>query len=303
MDKKNSSNALIYKVVYTISLIVTGVFLALLITNLVQQAPAYMEAGGGAADMMVVFYQNNGFMLALFMVLLIGLVAVKKRRENFTKVFLWAILIFGVLNLSEFVNLFYYLPSLGTSSAMDVVSIYVPTACAVAAVITLLAQWDASDKKKANIVTAICAIVAIFMAVYYSARMLVVDQGFGDVQMIRTLAGVTGLVSVTFLSILAYVITLSRKQFDMVAYAMTDDEAELVESVEDKVESAVEQFEEEILENMAREIKQEGSGSEKIVIEEETVTVDEETGDVVIESETIEIATDAGEDTDKPPQD
>ncbi len=130
-----------------------------------------------------------------------------------------------------------------------------------------------------------------------------VDQGFGDVQMIRTLAGVTGLVSVTFLSILAYVITLSRKQFDMVAYAMTDDEAELVESVEDKVESAVEQFEEEILENMAREIKQEGSGSEKIVIEEETVTVDEETGDVVIESETIEIATDAGEDTDKPPQD
>jgi lysylphosphatidylglycerol synthetase-like protein (DUF2156 family) len=303
MDKKNSGNAWIYKVAYIISLAVTGVFLALLVTNLAQQAPAYVGAGGGAADLMVMFYQNNGFMLSLFMALLIGLAAVKKRRETFAKTFLWAILIFGVLNLSELINLFYYFPSLGASSAMDVISIYAPAACAAAAVVTLLAQWDASDKKKANMVTAVCAIVAIFMTVYYSARMLVVDQGFGDVQTIRTLAGVMGLVSVTFLSVLAYVITLSRKQFDMVAYAMTGDEAELVESVEDKVESAVEQFEEEILENMAREVKQEGGDREKIVIEEEMVAADEEAGDVMIGPETAERETDAGEDRERPAQD
>ncbi len=217
---------------------------------------------GNFGDVFMSFYQNNGFTVGIFFVLLIGFFAVKTRREVFSKVCFWGVMLLALVYASEFFKMLYYFPSMNFTGAFDIVSIYAPSVCAVASITALIAQWDATDKKRLNAVAAVCAIIAIFMAVYYSARMLVFDESFGSPQMMQIFAGITGVIAMTMVSVIVYTATITRRTFDTVVYAMTNDEAELVESVEDKVETVVGQFEEEILENMASEIKKENSNAD-----------------------------------------
>lgn len=286
METKQKRNQLMaFRIVSIISIIIAALFMVLM---LVVMGLSIAGSGvvPGVGDILRYIYQNNGFLVALFLVLLICFYAAKNKRDVLSKFFFWGMLLLGMLYAAGFFNTLYYIPQMGFLSTMELCGLYAPSVCAAVSLVALLVQWESADKKITNWVSSVCSVIAACLLVFYLTRMVYIEEGFTTVDYLQVFSGIFGLVSVVLVSVNIAVVTSTRRTFDRVVYAMTDEEAMLVENVEDKVETVVEEFEEEMLDEIARRMEED---------EEEMRAVEVEVQEEIVELKTEEVESVIGE--------
>jgi len=270
---KKKGETLSFKILGWVSLCVAAVFFVLLFALLGMDFGSYGLAVP-FGDALQFFYQNNGFSFAFYFLLIIGVMAISRRREVFAKVCFWGILIFSLLYASAFVANLYYLPQVQFTVGFEFFATYVPVLCLVIALVAILSQWEAPDKQKVNLIALVTSMISIFMTAFYCLRAAIDNGATSSIQYVNIAMVVFGAATVVLINLMVYIITRSRRIFDKVIYAMTDEEADLVEGVEDRVETVVVEFEEEMLEDIAQRMNDDSDNPSKTA--EEAVEAAEE---------------------------
>ncbi len=261
-----------------VALIIAALMLVCTIFVLSQLGLIY-GAAPGFGDIMITLYNMHALLVALFVLLLIGLLAAKIRRELWVKVMTWGMLLLAVaLSTPIFTQVLSILPQAEALAGVTTICAYAPVLCVTVTLVALLAQWDSANKKAVHTVSLICWIAAAATTAVYlvqNIRQYAVGgyelSGFDYAYLIAEIAGD---IAIVLICVFAWMVTSSRRKFDRVIYAMTDEEAAVMEGVEDRIEEIADDLEEEILAGITAQ-KAEESGEKATVKEAEEVLLED----------------------------
>lgn len=249
-------------------------------------------------------YLYGGMMVACIAVLMIVVMALKNKREFFAKLFAWGTLLLAMLGSAGFFGNLAQLSSF-TSADQGIAyfATYVPYVALVVASVALIVQWDDSTRKKVNKISLVCTLVSIVMTILLISNVMAQMKSMLD--MLGTMQTVyvyqyifmiaTALVC-TLMCAFYFYVTLSRRKFDCHMIGMTDEEAEIVERIEARVDEIADEVEElategeaiieaemQIDEKTNGQVQEAAGEAEKAPEAAETVIVETE---VVIEEDT-----------------
>ncbi|MEG2202576.1 MAG: hypothetical protein RRY10_02925 [Christensenellaceae bacterium] len=222
-------------------------------------------------------YGVGAFAVVCVLVLMIALITLKNKREIVAKIFSWGVLLFTLLYTSGLYVSLLQLSSLTNLDAFNFIASYIPSIAVCVTFIAMISQWDSSDKKAVNMIALVSVMVSLFMVVFTTV------QAFGSL-MTTVPAAIYALIYSVALGIVnlfvligVFMITRSRRTFDKRVFAMSDEEAEMVEKIEDRVEEIADE-----VEDMAAEINNDRVSS---IEDAQTVIVEEE---IIIEEENVD---------------
>lgn len=260
----------------------------------------YLNSAAGASGLtlglpMILYYLYlyGGMMIACIAVLMIMVLALKNMREFFAKIFVWGTFLLAMLASAGFFGNLAQIPSFTSADqGMAYFATYVPYVALVVASIALIVQWDSNIRKKANMISLVCTLVAAAMTIMLLSnimmQMKLMLDTIGTLQTAYifqyTFMTMTA-VACTVMCVFYFYVTLNRRKFDCHMIGMTDEEAEIVERIEARVDEIAGEVEELAAEGEAI-IKAEMEIDEQIhETVEETVSAALETESVVEENE------------------
>lgn len=298
-QEQKKERLLAHRVVSIVGIVVSLIFLISFVSAIVMDSVnAGMAMPFGNA--MLQFFQSNGFNVLLIMILLVGLFVAKKSRALLAKTLMWGILLLTTLYLSAFFTYLVYLPQMPFAQGVDFFAQYTPSICAIVALVALLSNWQEPNKSKVHKIALVCSVISVLFTAYFILRILAVNY---DAQIQALAVGLCGILAIMAVSLLVCTITKSRMTFDRIVYAMTEEEALLVELAEDGAEAAVHEFEEK-LHSKTDTSKADAFIEEMISVDivEEAVEEDKTVETLVQEMETAaeELATEIEKLTDEP---
>lgn len=187
----------------------------------------------------------------------VGVLLIRSRRELFAKIFVWAMLLLAVFGSYQFVASAFLLPSVTVSEGFTVFENGAPRVLVVAVLIALIAQWDDSEKKFTNRFALLAAVVN---AIFGIIRLVNSNLSGGATYALYLVFEVAVLV---ILPLTVFFLTKGRRIFNTMIYGMTEDEAAVVEEMEDRLEEQKERYEEEAIEKIEQQIEEELRGALK----------------------------------------
>lgn len=233
-------------------------------------------------------YIIGGFALIAMVLFILFIFVAKEKRELLSKVFIWGVLLLAAMYSTAFFS--------NWSQAAANVSFYasyIPWVALTVAAVAMIACWDSNDKKRLNMIQWICLAASVVMSVFYFVGMLTAlmsTEALAIYNLVVTLAINAG---VNMFLLLLALITRSKRTFDKVIFAMSDEEAEIVERIEARVDEIADEVEEmaaegeafveakvaaEIMEEETQKA-QEQAAEEEIAIETEVVIEEDADGE------------------------
>ncbi len=272
------TNSVVKKEKLAIKLVIVllSVSIAAIIANivlLVQWGITYGVAPGLVGVTQTLF-QTSAYFVMLVLLGSLVVLFVKLRREMILKIFAWGMMLFSVVYVSPvFSQMLFILDQFEPLALLMQIAIYAPMLCSMVALIATLVQWDSTYRLIASKITMICGVVAAFFVVFFAVFEIsqITDWTTFDIAFIFTtiLSGVAVILLCIYLSI----ITSSRRVFDRLVFAMSEEEARVIENVEDRMDDMAEEIEEEIYAKMMASVKKE---AETVVEAEESAEGDTE---------------------------
>lgn len=218
------------------------------ISDLSVQAGRAVTAG----DYLQQFFETGGLFLFLFTALIIVTVFVQAAREVIAKVLIW-----GLLLLSVIMNAAFFTSIYNISQYPDQISYYIiasiPLFCAIVPLVALICQWDSAKKKATRV---ICIVSAIIAAVFVILQLTQYNpSALGSVLLFLVL--LTFNVGVVLVPLFVLSVTKNRQAFYVLMCGLTEEEAVLVEKIEDKIGEVKEELEECAILKLERELEDE----------------------------------------------
>ncbi|MEG2360406.1 MAG: hypothetical protein RSB97_01050 [Christensenella sp.] len=240
------------------------------------------------SQFMNVWYASGGMIVACIVGALFVLFVLKNKREFWAKIFIWGILILSVLASAAFYANLAQMEAMDATQGFAFVSRYIPYVALSVASIAVIVQWDDNAHKAANMVSLVCMLVSAFMVIFQIKAIVGEIQGGLDatstidpVYLYQYMMLIFLAVSLVLITLLYFYVTLSRRKFDCVIIGMTDEEAEVVERIEARVDEIADEVEEIATQDAASIVTEEKAEAE---IDE---AAKEDTETVVIETETV----------------
>ena len=212
--------------------------------------------------------------------------AIKGRRELMSKIWMWGVLILAAMYSTTF---FTSLAQAG--AAINFYASYIPWVVLLIASVTMIAGWDSSNKKRVNIIEWVCLAASVAMSVIFFAATLGSLMSTEALAIYYILITLTVNAALNLFILLLALITRSKRTFDKVIFAMSDEEADIVERIEARVDEIADEVEEMAAEGeafveakAAAEIMEEEAAQAEEKAAEEEVVIETE----VVAEETVE---------------
>lgn len=198
-----------------------------------------------------VLYASGGMVVACTAALLVILLVLKNKREMWAKILIWGILILSVLASASFYGSLTQLSGATFDQALAFVARFVPYIALSVASVAMIAQWDSSEHKATNLISFVCMLVSAVMVIFYVKSIMdEIQNGLNITGTIDTVylyqyAMMIALAIMLVLVTLVYFYaTINRRKFDCTMIGMTDEEAEIVERIEQRVDEIADEVEE-----------------------------------------------------------
>lgn len=272
---------------FVISLVSMAAAIAVLVAFLTMlpdlnaQYQMYYGVGLSAEIVLNIMYMQDLFFLCMFIALLLVTMFFAGRRDVFARVMIWGMLLLGTLKLANYVGQLFTLSQYGASDIFTFFSAWIQMLCVVVTLIALIAQWDDKNKKIVNTISLIaCVVSAIFFVI------ILVNRDFSQAGSMAEIILVVGtMASLLLIPLYVFCITSSRRLFNRVMYGFTNEEAEVVEEIEDKLEEERDYYETKAIERLENEIAEELKNAfVEEVIETSQNKTDEELEEEVVET-------------------
>lgn len=266
-----------------IMMILTIVFIGGFIVALLGFLDTYATTAGvsmGVTEFMSNLYSVGGLSLVAMILFILGIVFAKERRELMSKIWMWGVLLLSVMYITAF---FAYI--LQGAYAIELFTDYIPWIALVVASVAVLANWDNNNKKVLNTVLWVCfAVAAVFTVIFFAVNLMSL-MTTESLAIYRLVVVLSKSAAVMIFILLLVLITRSKRTFDKIIFAMSDEEADIVERIEARVEEIADEVEEMAAEGEAF-VKAKAAAE---IIEEESQTAEEEaaTEEAVIETEVV----------------
>ncbi len=238
------------KVPFAIIAIITLIFSAGYFVGLGGYISIAAPTGIDIVQFLNVLYASGGMIVACVVVLMVLMFVLKNKRELWTKILIWGILLLSVLASANFFGNLTQLAAANFTQGLAFVARYAPYMAVSVASVAMIAQWDNGEHKAANMVSFVCMLVAAVMVIFQAKNMLdEVQTGLnltGTIDsvylyqylMLTALAIVLVLIDVVY-----FYATMSRRKFDCTVIGMTDEEAQIVERIEKRVDEMADEVE------------------------------------------------------------
>ncbi|MEA5003905.1 MAG: hypothetical protein VB081_10445 [Christensenella sp.] len=226
-------------------------------------------------------YLIGGFALISMVLFVIGIFFAKERRELMSKIWVWGVLLLSVMYAATF-----FANVVQGVASIDLFADFVPWIALMVATVAMIANWDNSNKKILNMIQWVCLAVSIVFTVIFFAINLMSLMSVENLAIYRLVVLLSKSAVIVVFNLLLVLITRSKRTFDKVIFAMSDEEADIVERIEARVEEIADEVEEMAAEGEAfveakaaaeimeeeTEKAEEIAAEEEIVIETEVVT-------------------------------
>ncbi|MBC5646971.1 putative sodium/potassium/calcium exchanger [Christensenella tenuis] len=197
-------------------------------------------------------YLYGGMMIACIAVLMIMVLTLKNMREFFAKIFVWGTFLLAMLASAGF---FGNLAQVSSFTSIDqgiaYFATYVPYVALVVASISLIVQWDSSNRKKANMISLVCTLISAAMTILLISNIMTQMKSMLDTlgtmqtaYIFQYTFMIMTAVACSIMCMLYFYVTLNRRKFDCHMIGMTDEEAEIVERIEARVDEIADEVEE-----------------------------------------------------------
>lgn len=244
IEKKTS------KVPFAIIAIITLIFSVGYFVGLGSFIAAAAPTGISLAQFIEVLYMNGGIIIACVIALIVIMIMLRNKREIWAKVLIWGILLLCVLASANFFGNLTQIAAASFTQGLAFVARYAPYLAVTVASVAMIAQWDNGEHKAANMVSFVCMLIAAVMAIFQIKNIVdTIQQNLNLISEMQTqfLAQYVMIVSSAFVLIMVNVVyfyaTISRRNFDCTVIGMTDEEAQIVERIERRVDEIADEVE------------------------------------------------------------
>ncbi|MEA4852887.1 MAG: hypothetical protein VB082_01275 [Christensenella sp.] len=240
---KKKSNKNIGIIIISILIIVLAVGMIVSLIGYLQAYEQSAQLGLTTMDYVDYFVYNiymiGGLMGVCALLLVLSWFIAKEKREVLSKIWFWGILLTTVLYLANF------FPALiqGTFS-IEVFAFYLPWLALAVGCVALLANWDNSNKKNLNFIEFTCLAVSIVFSAFFFYQKLTSLMSTEALAIYSVVIPLIINAMVNLLLVQMFLVTASKRKFDKAILAMTDEEADIVERIEARVDEIASEVEE-----------------------------------------------------------
>ena len=197
----------------------------------------------------------------------------------------------GVLILSTMYSTTFFSSWAQAATNINFYATYIPWIVLTVAAVTMVAGWDSSDKKRINAIQWACLAASVVMSVIFFVIMLTSLMSTEALAIYNLVVALSINAALNLFILLLALITRSKRTFDKVIFAMSDEEADIVERIEARVDEIADEVEEMAAEGeafveakAAAEIMEEEAAQAEEKAAEEEVVIETE----VVAEETVE---------------